>query len=389
MQLLKRPPARSPRWWAFDVLVVLVGLSVSTHWDPDIPAHHGWFGISGPLLEALPLLVRRIWPQRVFWWVFVATCAYGLVDIGLASGLAVFIALYTVAASGCRRRDALLCAAALEVAVIIAAIRIAAAQWWVTSIPLTGLVIAALSMGLYRSTRRAYLTELIDRAARLEREQAQANELAVINERARISREMHDIVAHHLTVIVALSDAASLTATKDPARSVEVMQTVAAIGRQALDDTRQLLGVGRTLDTDSHQDRNPVPDLTKLNALIEGVRAAGLPVRYQIHGSPAPLPTPLQLTIYRIVQESLTNTLKHGGAGTTATVRLDYLPTMLHLHIQDDGAGSSAPCPKTPGRGLAGMRARAGASGGTLESGPKWPAGWQVAAQFKLTRTLP
>ena len=232
------------------------------------------------------------------------------------------------------------------------------------------MVAAALGLGLYSATRHAYVKELHDRAARLEREREQQRELSAAAERARITREMHDIVAHHLAVMIALSDGAAAASAPSAPRAAEAMRTVSATGRQALADTRRLLSGPAEAADKASGDRQPLPDLSGLDALIAGVRAAGLPVSYELQGSPALLSAGVQLTVFRLIQEALTNTLKHGGAGASAVVRLSYLPGEVHLDVEDDGAGARAPQPDTTGRGLAGMRQRVQTFGGEVQAGP-------------------
>ena len=165
-----------------------------------------------------------------------------------------------------------------------------------------------------RATRRAYLAELHDRAERLERERDQQGALAAAAERARIAREMHDIVAHNLTVMVTLSEAAIAASAASPERATDVMRKVSATGRRALADTRRLLGV---LRRSPGEDLQPVPGLAQLDMLIEQVRSAGLDTTLEIRGAAPDVPAGVQLTAYRLVQEALTNTLKHGGPEPT------------------------------------------------------------------------
>jgi signal transduction histidine kinase len=257
------------------------------------------------------------------------------------------------------------------------------------AVPLTAVVAAALGLGLYTGARRALLAELRERAARLERERDQQGELAAVTERARIAREMHDIVAHHLTVMVALSDGAAAAAPSDPARSADAMRAVSATGRQALSETRRLLGVLREpVDAETGDPvtaRQPVPGLGDLDGLLDGVRAAGLPVSYEVRGTAEVLPPTVQATVYRLVQEALTNTLKHGGPAARAVVRIEYRDDEVALDVVDDGAGATAPVPAGVGRGLAGMRERVHAFGGEVQSGPRTAGGWQVHARLHIT----
>jgi signal transduction histidine kinase len=371
----------------FDVLVTVLVASLS------LPYHvhdHGWPSPLTILVQValtVPLVVRRIWPGAVFAWLFAVSAVAGLWNVDLVVSFALLVALYTVAAQQ-PRRHALVVAALLEGGVIAAVISLAGTGWWHGAILGTGMVAAALGLGLYTATRRAYLKELHDRAERLERERDQQQELAAAAERARITREMHDIVAHHLAVMIALSDGAAAASAGSSPQVVRAMRTVSATGRQALADTRRLLS-GPAEEDEPDGEREPLPDLSGLDALVARVRAAGLPVSYELQGAPAPLSAGVQLTVYRLVQEALTNTLKHGGAGASAVVRLLYLPGELRLDIEDDGAGAGAAQPGTAGRGLAGMRQRVQTFGGEVQAGPRSPAGWRVSAHLRLDQELP
>jgi signal transduction histidine kinase len=405
------PANRTAGRWVLDVLVTLIaalaGLPEAYHGaSASAPAtEHPWGLALALFLSAAPLLVRRIWPVPVLGCVLAVSLAV-MIDHHTANGLALLIALYTVAAMR-PRREALACAAAYELVIVAVTIWLAGTSWWYPAIFLSGLVGAALGLGLYSATRHAYLAELRDRATRLERERDQQGALAAAAERARIAREMHDIVAHHLTVMVTLSDAAVAVSDAAPERSeraTDVMRRVSATGRTALADTRRLLGVlreppaGRPADDGSQgpggeaaEARQPVPGLAQLDALIEQVRSAGLDTTLEVRGEAPDVPVGVQLTVYRLVQEALTNTLKHGGAGARATVRLQFQPGELLVDIDDDGAGlptaprpASGAAPATAGGGLVGMRERARAYGGDVQAGPRAPGGWQVSARLLL-----
>jgi signal transduction histidine kinase len=370
----------------FDVLVTLLAALFSL---PDLAQEHLRLTPAAVLVQValtLPLVVRRVWPSAVFGFIFAVSAVAGLLNVHLVVSFALVVALYTVAAYEPRRR-ALAAAGLLEGGVIAAGISLAGSIWWHLAILGTGMVAAALGLGLYAGTRRAYLKELHDRAERLERERDQQKELAAAAERARITREMHDILAHHLAVMIALSDGAAAASAGSSPQVVKAMRTVSATGRQALADTRRLLS-GPATDAGPDGEREPLPDLSGLDALVARVRAAGLPVSYELQGAPAPLSAAVQLTVYRLVQEALTNTLKHGGAGASAVVRLLYLPGELRLDIEDDGAGASARRPETAGRGLAGMRQRVQTFGGEVQAGPRPGAGWRVSARLRLDQEI-
>lgn len=381
------PANRPARRWVFDALVTLLAMALAL---PNLFKEHPHEAPGAAALVVLvvitaPLLARRIWPIPVFGWILVAQIPAVLWDRHLQAGPALVIALYTVARLQ-SRRDALACAGVLELVVLTGVLLFAGGSWWSDLIFLSGLIAAALGLGLYTGTRRAYLAELRDRADRLERERDQQAALAVAAERARIAREMHDIVAHHLTVMITLSEAAIAASASSPERANDVMNSVADTGRRALADTRRLLGVLRQQPgQDPAGSLQPVPDLTQLDTLIEQVRSAGLDTTLEIHGQAPDVPAGVQLTVYRLVQEALTNTLKHGGAGAHASVRLRYLPGELLVDIDDDGAGATpAPATAGVGSGLVGMRERIHAYGGDVQAGPREPGGWQVSARLRL-----
>jgi len=387
---LEYPANRPVRSWVFDVLVTLLAMALAL---PNLfrePPHRAP-GVAALVVLALvvaPLVVRRIWPIPVFGWILATQIPAILWDRHLIAVPALLIALYTVARLQ-SRRDALACAGVLELALLTGLLLFAGGGWWTNAIFLSGMIAAALGLGLYTGTRRAYLAELRDRADRLERERDQQAALAVAAERARIAREMHDIVAHHLTVMITLSEAAIAASASSPERANDVMRSVADTGRRALADTRRLLGVlrqrsGQDTGQEPAGTLEPVPDLTQLDRLIEQVRSAGLDTTLEIQGQAPDVPAGVQLTVYRLVQEALTNTLKHGGDGARASVRLRYLPGELLVDIDDDGAGATAPAAAGVGGGLLGMRERVHAYGGDVRAGPRQPGGWQVSARLRL-----
>jgi signal transduction histidine kinase len=265
---------------------------------------------------------------------------------------------------------------------VISAIHVFGSSWLPAGAALVAVVVATTALGLYIRSRRELFDQLRDRAQRLQAERDQQATIAATAERTRIAREMHDIIAHHLTVMVALSEGAAAQTTTSPERAAAAMRTVSETGRQALSDTRRLLGVLR--DADGAPARTPQPD--SLDDLVERVRGAGLTVRYQEHGAPPAEPA-VRLAVYRVVQEALTNTMRHGGQGATADVRVIYQPDEVRVDVTDDGgdARPQAPGPGA-GRGLVGMRERFEALGGRLDSGPRAPRGWQVSGRIEVGR---
>ena len=378
------PGTRPMRSWAFDIgcalLAALASLGTFSFAQRAHLAHPPLaVSVVVAVLTALVLSLRRVWPGPVFAVVVVMAAVLAQWPVrGALSPVALAIALYTVAAT--LPRPAALVAAALAVAAELPA----AGQggWrdsWLPVIYEVTAIATVLVAGLYVSTRRAYLGALRDRAQRLEREHDQTSALAAAVERARIAREMHDSVAHHLTVIVALSDGALAAVTRSPAEASEAIRGVSSTAREALAETRRLLGVLRA--GGGQELRQPLPGLSDLEGLFSRVRAAGLPVRYERSGPPGDTPPGVQLVIFRLVQEALTNTMKHAGPDASAAVRLRLAPGEVRVEVEDDGAGQAG-VPGAPGGGLTGMRERVGAFGGELTCGPRQPQGWRVAARL-------
>jgi signal transduction histidine kinase len=382
----ENPRARPLRSWAFDAGCAIVAGAASLARFSFGQASHSVHpslaaGVTVAVLTAAALPLRRVWPGPVFLWTLLAAALLAQwPDRGALFPVALAISLYTVAAM--MRRAQAVAAAVLAAGLILLVVGQDGTRHWGLAISdAAGYAAAVLVAGLYVGTRRAYLAALRDRARRLERERDQSSALAAAQERARIAREMHDSVAHHLTVIVALSDGALRAVTRAPGEAADAIRDVSGTARQALAETRRLLGV---LRADSGQElRQPLPGLADLDELLGRVRGAGLPVRYELSGTGADLPPDVQLAVFRLVQEALTNTMKHAGPGASAAVRLLLTQAEVQVDVEDDGSGSGAP-PGAAGGGLTGMRERIGAFGGELDFGPRHPCGWRVTARLEL-----
>jgi signal transduction histidine kinase len=345
----------------------------------------------------LPLVWRRRAPMAVFCCVAAAAFGQWLADIRTPTDMALLVALYTVAAY-CHRRRLLAAFAVLEAGIVLATVSWSLHDRGVgTFVSLSAMAVTAAAFGGTMRSRRDHLAFLEDRAVRLERERDQGARLAVADERARIAREMHDIVTHNLSVMVALADGAVFAQRRSPEQAATAMRQVSATGRQAITDMRRFLGVLRADEPDAL--RHPMPGIAQLESLIDQVRAAGLPTVLSVAGDPGPVPAAAQLTVYRLVQEALTNTLKHAPAGAGAQVRIGCSPETLTVSVTDDGAGRPVPgaahpgpgAPSGPGvtarsagHGIPGMRERAAAYGGSLIAGPLPDGGWRVAAVLAL-----
>ena len=364
---------------AADLLVPLVlagvtlgpaaaGRDASTPW---------WWLVAAVCL--IPLIWRRGHPVEVF--AQVTAAAVGVVilgfrPLGLVAAGALLAGLYTVAAHE-PRRHALIAAGVFEGwAVSVLILWSPPGTAFLSIVLMTGTAAAAVMTGVNLQTRRAYLAALEDRAARLESEQDQQARLAVASERAHIAREVHDIVTHSLSVMVALADGAEAAVGMSPERAGEAMHQVAATGRQAIGEMRRLVGTLR-IDEKTAADRHPAPGIDQLDELLSQVRAAGLAARLVVGGEMRQLAPGAQLAVYRIVQESLTNIRKHALAATGATVRLYFGADGVDVEVTDDGRPAGN-LPDPAGHGIVGMRERAAAYGGTVDAGPGVRGGWRV-----------
>jgi signal transduction histidine kinase len=242
-----------------------------------------------------------------------------------------------------------------------------------------GPMLIAWVFGDSMRVRRAYFVDLEDRAARLERERDAQAQIAAAAERARIARELHDVVAHNVSVMVVQADGASFAMENSPEAARAALGTIASTGRQALTEMRRLLGVLRNQDERSTY--APQPGIDQLDDLLTQVRDAGLAVEFTVDGVPRELPAGMALTVYRVVQESLTNTRKHGGASAHAKVGLHYGDDQLWVCVVDDGKGAAAPSDGA-GHGLVGMRERVSLHGGELRLGPRPTGGFEVRASL-------
>jgi signal transduction histidine kinase len=236
--------------------------------------------------------------------------------------------------------------------------------------------VSAWVLGDSVAYRRAHNAWLEERARRAEAERDTRARIAVAAERARIAREMHDVIAHHVSVIVVQADGAGYAFDRDPARARQAIDAISRTGRQALAETRRLLGVLR--DGEETAGLAPLPGLAQVSELLAEARLAGLPVSLTVEGTPRPLDGGRELAAYRIVQEALTNTRKHGGLGADAAVLLRYADDGLLVRVTDTGRAPTDA--DGTGHGITGMRERVQLYGGTLRTGPQPDGGYEVTA---------
>ncbi len=230
--------------------------------------------------------------------------------------------------------------------------------------------------GLNTRQRRIRLSVLEQRAADLERERDTQAALAVAAERGRISRELHDVVAHALSVVVLQAQGAQAELERRPERAREALDAIVGTGRTALSEIRRLLGA---LGEDT-PDWEPQPGAERLPRLAADIRAAGTPVEFLVEGEPRPLPSTVDLAAYRIAQEALTNVLKHAGPDASVTIVMRYGPGALDIEVTDDGVAAKPP--SGTGHGLEGMRERVNVLGGTFDAGPRPDHGFAVRASL-------
>ncbi|MBQ1047548.1 sensor histidine kinase [Micromonospora sp. C51] len=361
------------RPWVMDTLVAVPIVLFSI---PNI--------IENPLsatIATLVLLPPLYWRRRYPFPAFLVTAAIelteGLLDVAVGAGVILLVMLFGVASRGSWR--ALVWASGITLALLVAEIYLinpVTENRTITLFLVIGTSAAAVASGIAVRTRRAYLIALEDRAARLEVERDQRARLAVAEERARVAREMHDIVGHHVSVIVGLADGGAALATSRAEQSAEPLRLIGDTGRQALSELRRVLGVLREGDDDPQL--SPQPGIDDLDRLLPSVRAAGLPVTYSTSGELHTLGRGVQLAVYRIVQEALTNTLKHAGSGATADVTLAASAGEVRVRVRDNGRGR----PAAPSHGLLGMRERAAMYSGVVTAGPT-EHGWLVDVVLK------
>ncbi len=330
----------------------------------------------------MTVVFRRRWPVAAFVAASAIALAQWVLGFPLIGDAALLIALYTVAAHE-RRSRVVLATVVLEGGAVMAAFKWDSAGTVPRSLFfLTATVVAAFFAGLTVASGSRYMAWLDERARRLEVERDQQAAIAASAERTRIARELHDIVSHSLSVVITLADGAALVTRSDPVRGADAMADVADVGRQALADMRSMLGV---LRTDGPQvELTPQPGVAQLDMLVERARSTGLRVDMDVEGTPFPIGAAGELSVYRIVQEALTNTVRHAAAHR-AWVVLRYDAPKVHVRVADDGTG----LPKGTiegggGHGIQGMRERAALHRGSLHAGPEPGGGWLVSAWLRL-----
>ncbi|MEU3095391.1 sensor histidine kinase [Streptomyces sp. NPDC006967] len=389
---LRRHPTWVDGFWAVVLfgISLLSGVAAEDSRGTDLPV----LTVPVMLLLSLVVALRRRVPERMLVLALAVGVGQLIADVAtVPADFALLVIVYTVAAVGARWYSRLALTAGLCAAPL--------AQWrWPSeetgtagnlALMVLQTVPFALAWVLGDSirTRRAYFAQLEERAARLEKERAAQAKVAVAAERARIARELHDVVAHNVSVMVVQADGAAYVLDAAPDQAKKALETISSTGRQALAEMRRLLGVLRTGEHQEAGEYVPQPDVRQIEDLVGECRGSGLPVDFKVEGTPRPLPSGVELTAYRIVQEALTNARKHGGPGVGASVRLVYFDDGLGLLVEDDGKGAPHELYEEggfdgQGHGLIGMRERVGMVGGTLDAGPRPGGGFRISVLLPL-----
>ncbi|MEU4171058.1 histidine kinase [Streptomyces sp. NPDC026665] len=341
----------------------------------------------------LPLLWRRRRPFLAFSVITAVLILQLALGVWLRADVAVLIALYSLVLHGELRRLPVACAVAAG-ALGLVALRLPSEVHVLDALFfLFSTITAAVALGLAVRIRRGQLAVLRDRATRLEVERDQRSRLAAAAERARVAREMHDIVGHNLSVIITLADGGAYANDHAPERGKQALLLIGDTGRQALGELRRMLGVLREqTPAPSEPELSPQPGIGDIDALCERIRAAGPVVVHRSSGDLGGLDRGVQLAAYRIVQEALTNALKHGGPGTRVDLRVGVDKALLRIDVHDTGPGSGAGTGAVhsrphddEGHGIPGMRERAALYDGTVVAGPGPDGGWTLRATLDPT----
>lgn len=373
------------RPWLIDLVLVLAVFSYNLPFQLTY-ARNGWLPLAAVTVISVglcaPYVLRRRYPLRVFGILLLAAWVQLLLDVEvLPVDVMLAFALYNVAT---RFRWAVSVPAAGTVLLWLLVFIAPRLDEYYLSIGDLGVLIlvtmGAWTWGTTTRIRRDYVASLQERARQLEREREAQARIVAAAERARIAREIHDIVSHSLSVMVVMADGASLKARTEPEGAEQAMVTVRDTGRTAMAEMRRMLDVLRVGEPGSHA---PQPGIGQLVRLVAESKTSGLPVAMVVHGEPVELPAGLELAVYRIVQEALTNARKHGGTQmSNVAVQLHYRDDTVEVQVTDDGQGPDArPGGESGGgHGLVGMRERVAAYGGSLRADPRLSGGFKVVA---------
>jgi signal transduction histidine kinase len=338
------------------------------------------------LAASVPIAWRRSYPITALALTFGALLTHEILGYPEAPLFGPFVAIYAVGAHRATPVSTVAAGTAMGTYFVARIVNVARfGQPLITLLPNVTVLVLLWVLGATVRRTRDYAAQLEERAVQLEREREERARRAVEEERARIARELHDVVAHNVSIMVVQAGAARRVLPKDPKLASDALRSVEETGRNALVEMRRLLGVLRTEDPEGPGPLEPRPGAEGIPDLARTVREAGLHVDLVVEGERRDLPAGVGLSVYRIVQESLTNSLRHGGAAH-ARVLVRYGASDVQLEITDDGLGVSGPGARRDqeGRGLIGMRERAALLGGDFSAGPAPEGGFAVRARLPI-----
>jgi signal transduction histidine kinase len=384
----------SPRTWvALDCLLALVlfagtATAVASHKESGQPAGTTWDALryAAAAIACAPLPLRRRWPTLVLAFVTIGDAALLALDVRGPAQIAVAFAIYTAATTS-RGRLSLRTVGAVVAAMLLGALIAPAGPQWGTVITGPAVVLLGWFAGENTRARNAYARGVVERAAEQERQREQRIRQAATDERLRIARELHDIVAHAMSLISVRAGAARMVIDQQPEQGREALSIIETTSRRALREMRRLLGVLRDPETTARAELEPAPGLADLDELVRDAAQAGVNVTIDITGDVSVLPAGIDVSAYRIIQEALTNVVRH-AAPTTAHLHLRYRPHEVEIELIDEGETSHnhRPQPRTPnrsGHGLVGMRERVALYRGELITEPT-SNGYRVLARLPI-----
>jgi signal transduction histidine kinase len=390
-------PSRFERWppWVTDtilaaVLAVLSVVSIATISTDELALYSrnpDTLAYALALVQTVPLALRRIYPVPILAIIVVGFVFDRALDYpSTIATIGIAFAFHSLGSQLPRRRSLVIGLPVIAFLTLftISGVLSTDSVTWATVFIVALVTAAPLMLGREVYERRRYVSELEARTEHLERDRLERAERAVREERSRIARELHDVVAHEMTVMTVQAAAARRVLHKRPAEAAEALAAIESAGHQALTEMRRLLGVLRT--DDAAGDLAPQPGIERLGLLVEQMRDAGLAVDLTITGLARDVPAGIDVNAFRIVQEALTNTLKHGGPQARATVRLAFGSDQLSIEVEDDGRGAAEALADTngTGQGLVGMRERVALLHGELTAGPRAGGGYRVRARLPI-----
>jgi signal transduction histidine kinase len=344
------------------------------------------------IVASLCLVRRRQNPLSVLVVVSVAVSVFWLRGHGALLSVLGLPALYAAVVHSERRRDAWIavsCSCAVLLAVASATVLDPPTGFkWLALLSMAAFLGGAVAAAVVIRNRERIFVDTERRAKEAEADRIAEAERAVVRERNRIAREMHDVVAHGMSVVAVQAAAGREIVHADPEKAAQVFARIETVGRESLTELRRMLGVLRGSAESADPSLAPQPQLRDLAAAVELSVASGVPTEMHIEGSPRPVGPGVELAAYRIVQEALTNVRKHGGPSASATIRICYEPSSLVVEVDDDGRGAATLLRTSgTGHGIIGMRERVEIYGGEFSSGPRPGGGYAVRAVLPIART--